>query len=640
MYKHRSPSLAELIANCWDAGAKNVRVEIPAPKEYAPKTSLIRIVDDGQGMDQKMIESKYLVVGRNRRAEDGAINLGRKVMGRKGIGKLAGFGLADKVTVTTWTKGQKNAIEFVMPLHQLKGDPGKPHEIRFPWEEVAKESEWPESGTIIKLTELRHTTPIDEQGLKETLSRRFSRTTRGEMNIFVNKELLKEPVIETNFIEPEEGDYKEVELPCKNKIKVRIGFSKKPISSKEMQGFAIYANDRTAQAPPFFFNVESTASAQHSTRYVFGEILADYLDSGIDDETDLISTDRQELDWEKDALRTLKTWGEEMVRKALRECAEKRGNQIRNWILSEPEFIRRISILDRTVKNQIERFLQILGQKAEEGDTRTRDLADSLIRAYEFRTFHDVVDDIEKVGEDPEQLEEVLGRLHDWKVLESRAILEIVKGRLSIICKLERMIVEDAPETASGKTYDNLHDLLAEHPWIFNPEWQVFTEEKTIGKQLKEWGERDCPEDMREKRVDFLAFGRETDQLVIIEMKRPGHAVELAELQRLEQYQVALMKSRENCMRVLVYGNTVNIPEKKWMEMTGADDFEALPWSKLFKRAKSFYSHYEAILSGNVTDDGFHRKVVEVARTREIIETGSSHRGPEDRKRGIGDTQP
>lgn len=636
MYKHRAPSIAEIVANCWDAGAKSAWVNVPDGNEYNPAKSVVTIVDDGEGMDAATVQSSYLVVGRNRRADDGGMNHGRRVMGRKGIGKLAGFGLAEEVTVTTWTKDAVQALRFSMSLHQLKGDAGKVQDIKFPWNEVVKLSGWPPSGTRIELSGLRHASPLEVAALTETLARRFSRTTRGEMCIWINGVKLVEPAIDAMHEFPGGDSLQDETLPSGQVIHYRYRFASKPLRSKELQGFVVYANERTAQAPPFFFNVESTASAQHSTRYVTGEIVADHLDSGTDDESDVISTDRQELDWEKEELSELRIWGEMLTRKVLRECAELRGKQLENWVLGDEQFAKRMILLDPASKREISGFLKVLGQKSEENDERTRDLADSLIRAYEFRTFHDVIDDIRQAGEDPEKLKEMLGRLHDWKVLESRAILEIVRGRLSIINKFEQMIVQNVPETASSRTHDNLHDLLAEYPWLFNPEWQVFAEEKTVGKQLREWGEHDCPEDMKEKRVDFLAFARGTDQLIIIELKRSGHTVEFNEIQRLEQYQVQLMRARSNCRRVLVYGGTVNVPEKKWDEIKTAKDFEALEWSTMFARAKQFYSHYQAVLEGDIGAEGFRTKEIEVARTRQILETQSSQRSAEDRKRGVG----
>ena len=156
MYKHRAPSIAELVANCWDAGAKHVWITVPEEDRYDPTESVVAIMDDGEGMDESMVQDRYLVVGRNRRSEDGGSNHGRKMMGRKGIGKLAGFGLAKRVTVITWTKATTMAIRFSMSLQQFKGDAGKTVDIRFPWTEIEKQTNWPPSGTLIELSEFRH----------------------------------------------------------------------------------------------------------------------------------------------------------------------------------------------------------------------------------------------------------------------------------------------------------------------------------------------------------------------------------------------------------------------------------------------------------------------------------------------------
>ena len=65
---------------------------------------------------------------------------------------------------------------------------------------------------------------------------------------------------------------------------------------------------------------------------------------------------------------------------------------------------------------------------------------------------------------------------------------------------------------------------------LLNPEWQVLAEEKRITTQLREWGQKDLPD--YKGRYDFLALGSE-GLLAIIEIKRPDHPAELAEMNKL-----------------------------------------------------------------------------------------------------------
>lgn len=301
MYKHRGPSIAELIANAWDAGSTNVEVNVPEG-EIDTENGKIIVTDTGCGMSPDDVQNKYLVIGRNRRAIDGALVNGRKIMGRKGLGKLAGFGLCDIVTVITWTN-MTEAVKFQMELSKLKLSSGVVDEIEFPWTIITPPVN-SESGTRIELSRLRHHSPIDVESLRETIARRFSRIARGEMTIKINGTLLSNPDLKIALSYPEDGDYATETLPSGNIVQYRYQFASDTIKSKEMQGFVVYANERAAQAPPFFFGVETTASGQHSTRYVTGEVIADFVDSGIADE-DNVSTDRQELDWERDDLKEL-----------------------------------------------------------------------------------------------------------------------------------------------------------------------------------------------------------------------------------------------------------------------------------------------------------------------------------------------
>ena len=56
---------------------------------------------------------KFLVIGRNRRAdgEDLTPN-GRKVIGKKGLGKLSFFGIVKTITVDTVMQGKRNIFKM------------------------------------------------------------------------------------------------------------------------------------------------------------------------------------------------------------------------------------------------------------------------------------------------------------------------------------------------------------------------------------------------------------------------------------------------------------------------------------------------------------------------------------------------
>ena len=73
LYSNTSAVISEAVANAWDADAKTVEITL--------EKDCITIKDDGCGMDTDDINNKYLTVPITPM-------LNRKVMGRKGIGKL------------------------------------------------------------------------------------------------------------------------------------------------------------------------------------------------------------------------------------------------------------------------------------------------------------------------------------------------------------------------------------------------------------------------------------------------------------------------------------------------------------------------------------------------------------------------
>jgi hypothetical protein len=629
MYKRRDAALAELVANAWDAGATHVAITMPDPAFYDPATSSVTIEDNGLGMTDGQVEDAYLVIGRNRRAEGHDETNGRKVMGRKGIGKLAGFGLAKHMLVETWREGIVTTV--AINAQDLKTDARSVANLDLPGTvgPVPEDQKY-SSGTKITLTGLKHVTPMVPDDLRHNLARRFSRLVRGEMAIAVNGRHIEEADIAFSHREPPTGDLME-RLDGDSAVRWWAGFSE-VVLNKDLQGFAILVRGKTAQAPPFFFNVESTASGQHGTKYLTGVIEADFLDDGTDDASDRISTDRQEIDWADPGTQALRKWGDALVRRLLIQHAERRGRRAEVKVTENPALGQRLAALDKPSRDQASRFINQLGS-SDASLEKIEPLADTIIRAYEYRQFHDYIEKIDEIADDPEELERTLELLRGWKVLESRAVLEVVKGRLDIVDKFHHMIVNDAPETASLIGRDNMHDLVADYPWLVNPEWQVFSEEKQITTQLREWGAEDLTDPEDRSRYDFLALSGD-GQIIVIEIKRAGHPVELKDLHQIDAYAGKLSQARDNIHMAFITGDRYAIPDRQLRNWRDRDDIDLLTWREIHERTKGFYEHYRAVLEGDVSSDQFDRKAREIARTRSVLDTGA-YRGSL-RQQGLG----
>ncbi len=107
--------LAELIANAYDADAKNVYI-------IANKDD-IRVEDDGHGMSyEKGDIANYLNVAgvsRIKEADSFSKSGARRKMGRKGVGKLAALSVSENVDILTVADGEKSG--FVLSRHPDEG---------------------------------------------------------------------------------------------------------------------------------------------------------------------------------------------------------------------------------------------------------------------------------------------------------------------------------------------------------------------------------------------------------------------------------------------------------------------------------------------------------------------------------------
>jgi hypothetical protein len=95
LYASPNKAIEELVTNSFDAGAKKVHVLL-SPNMHE-QTSTITIIDNGEGMDGNALRQHWLIGISNKRDLTDP-PLGRQQIGKFGIGKLATYVLANRLT--------------------------------------------------------------------------------------------------------------------------------------------------------------------------------------------------------------------------------------------------------------------------------------------------------------------------------------------------------------------------------------------------------------------------------------------------------------------------------------------------------------------------------------------------------------
>lgn len=102
LYSNVGSAISELVANGIDAGAEEVYVAINVIDKH---NATVEILDNGSGMTYDDIKEHYIKIGYNKRKNTATEH--NKMLGRKGIGKLAALYLSDCFSIVTKNSHQK-----------------------------------------------------------------------------------------------------------------------------------------------------------------------------------------------------------------------------------------------------------------------------------------------------------------------------------------------------------------------------------------------------------------------------------------------------------------------------------------------------------------------------------------------------
>lgn len=546
LYSNVPAVLSEIVANAWDADATEVSIDINENERF------ITIKDNGSGMDKADINNKYLQVGyQKRKAPDftgKTTGLVRDPMGRKGIGKLSVFSIANIVEVYSVKDGiirgfrmSASEIKDVIDQQSRTNQPNKSFQYYptpLPIEGIELEK-----GTLIVLKDIKRQLHSSAAFSRKRLARRFSIIgNTNNFDVIINGEPIS--VMDRDYFnklefvwflgaeskarfEAQCGNAKKTEV-LENKIYYGEGQDKFYTVNGWIGTFKYHADvdvdqdNNTvvllARGKLIYEDImKEIKEGRIFASYICGEIEADFLDT--DDKEDIVTSDRQRI------LETDQRW--EVLKDFFKsKVLSKMGNNWTDWrrdlaVETARELSPSIETWYDSLKGDNKGIAKNLFQKIEDlkvGDHSVKkELFKTSIMAFERLALTKNLSLIDSLGADA-SFEKIMKVFSDVDELEATHYYHITRGRLEVIEKFKGLSVPETKEKV-------LQSYIFEHLWLLNPTWERATFDSHMEQTMNGLFEAEMAreagltEEENRGRVD-LKYRSYSGKHIVIELKK------------------------------------------------------------------------------------------------------------------------
>ncbi len=535
LYSNVPAILTEMVANAWDADAKRVDIRIDTDQD------IIVILDNGHGMSLNDINDRFLLVGYRRRDDEESRRTpeGREVMGRKGLGKLSLFSIADVVEVHTCKENQPSSA-LRMEVEAIKTAASNKDTYRPEPIEADLPSDF-EHGTRLVLRRLRKER-VRVKNLRQRLARRFSILEREDFHVFVDDQEVtlqdRDDLRHVQFlwtigdwpspsaIKPLETVQLEATLPGWQdpswQVKGWIGTVAKPkelvTDSGNLNSIVVLARGRLFQE-----NIlDRLNDGRLFTKYLTGQIEANFLDD--DRQADIATSDRQRIIEDDERYQALESFLRQVLNRMDSKWSEwRRKHGAKEAKEEHPVLGEWLDSLPSGYRDQAEGLIGKIQKLTLDDEDARREVFRNAILAFERLKLRGGTHELENalsVG-----AEQLLRLLADRDSLEASLYRDIVQNRLEVIRAFDFKVNDDEKEKV-------LQKYLFEHLWLLDPSWERATGSEIMEKPINAEFERikaNLTSEEEKGRVD-IKYRNLAGKHVIVELKRASRKVSAREL--------------------------------------------------------------------------------------------------------------
>lgn len=579
-------AIVELIANAWDAGAKNVKIEWPSENNKC-----FSITDDGHGLTESNFSTRWTQLSYNRHRgqgdaveipEDNDISNKRVAYGRNGKGRFSAFCFADgEYYVETKREEEHHCFEVKISSGQ---QPFKYSSQVIPSPSYLFHSS---HGTSVFAKKLKHV-GMPEDRIRSEIGLRF--LTDPDFKVEINGKKVQFGDIDAEKVNILEFIYQE------EKVTIRAIQTEKSDKTTQQHGVAWHSNNRLVGKCCWDglrndnFLDGRTSYAKKYTFIVDASLLSDYI------EPDWSGFKKREevLEFYDLAKVSISDYLAKLTKEARKE-ATKRLKENNRQNLSRSDLI--------GVKRWNDFVEQVQLECPKLTDQELDSVACILANLEASTSKYALIDKLKDYT--PQDLDDLNSVLDDWNIQSAKAVLDEIKYRLTLIASIrEKVHKKDTLEV------QELQPLFKKGLWIFGPEFESieYTSNEGMTKVLKklfrteETGSLNRPDFVILPNGSVGAYGcYDYDEegceigikkVVIVELKKPGISLGDGEKGQCWKYVkelfdkgAILSDAKVDCY---LLGETIaKLEGHERNELDGAVRIRPLVYDTVLKRAES-----------------------------------------------------
>lgn len=487
----------------------------------------IVVADDGTGMTRAELETNYLTIARDRRLHRGERTAGKQrlVKGRKGIGKFAGLMAAAEMTLETRARG--TCSRFTLRLQDLAGVADIEH---LPINIVSEPCDKSKHGTTITLQQLHGELAFPDPGrMRQVLIYEYGRAAGIE--IYVDRKRLA--------VDDVDGTYSEQRMDVLGVGEVLLRFSIANEKSANRQAGLVLLVDGKVVGKPSFFGLEDKEDfPQKLKSKLYGEVVADGLREHVTAGWDSVIENSALLNAVTARIQPILVAAfKERYGREIQLAQARIARSLSARLASMPEHRREYA--NKTIQRVLERFYG-------EEPAKLEQYVHVLLDAIEHVEYGIVLSHIHEASR--KDVVAISEALDEFGLAELAMLVTQAKARTLFLEELESLARN--PNTLEAQ----MHKAIERNLWILGPTFTLFRSNQTLKRTVEDALGKKYTGKMASERPDLLLNEDLNSKCLLIEFKRPSHALCRDDYMQATNYRHELSQHMNKPIKVIVMG--------------------------------------------------------------------------------------